>query len=209
MLNMRLHGVGCCIGLLLAVVSCSSPKPTGPPTVRTFQQEGGDVAYAGEKLTDMVTTTNTVVSLDAAQRQIVMRQPDGNIVTYRAGREIANLSDFKVGDPVKATVIEQLGISVVGSGKLPDPGKSPAPAPVMVRARNGAVLTSMPVTVVQFKAVVVQMDSYERQVVVQTPDGQRRAFHIRPEMDLGDLKVGDDVAVQATEAMAIELEKPY
>jgi hypothetical protein len=196
------------VGLLLAFASCSSPKPTGPPTVETFQQEGGGVAYGGETLTDMVTTTNTVVSIDAAQRQIVMRQPDGNIVTYRAGREIANLSDFKVGDPVKATVIEQLGIAVVGSGKLPEPGKPPAPAPVMVRARNGTVLTSMPLTVLQFKAVVVEMNPYQRQVVVQTSDGQRRAFHIRPNMDLGDLKVGDDVAVQATEAMAIELEKP-
>jgi hypothetical protein len=70
------------------------------------------------------------------------------------------------------------------------------------------VLTSILVTVVQFRAVVVEMNSHQRQMAVQTADGQRRVFNLQPEMDIGGLKVGDDVALQATEAVAIELEKP-
>ena len=34
--------------------------------------------------------------------------------------------------------------------------------------------------------------------------GSGGVFNVRPQMDLGGLKVEDDVAVQATEAMAIE-----
>jgi hypothetical protein len=96
------------------------------------------------------------------------------------------------GDPVKPRAIEQLGIAVAGS----------------VRARKGTVLTFLPVTVVEFRVVVVEMNPCQRQVAVQTSHGQRRVFNIRPKMDLGGLKVGDDVAVQATEVIAIELGNP-
>ncbi len=198
----RLHPAVWVLGIVLAVTSCSSPSPTVVGKGETFQQETGSVGYGGQTLTDMVTTTNTVVSIDEVQRQIVMRTPKGNEVTYRAGREISNFADFKVGDPVKATVIEQLGIAVVGSGNLPPAG------PVMVRARNGTVLTSMPVTVVQFKAIIVGLNPDQGQVMLQTADGQKRVVNVQPGVNLHALNVGDDVSVQATEAMAIKLEKP-
>src|ERR1017187_1925724 len=101
------------VAVLVLSTSCSSPPPKGPMAVHTFQQEGGGSGFGGAMLVNSVTTNATVVSLNTAQRQLLLRFPSGIEKTYRAGSEISNFDQIKVGDQVKATTVEDFAVSIV------------------------------------------------------------------------------------------------
>src|SRR5208283_4901113 len=47
-------------------------------------------------------TTATVESIDAAERKIVLKRADGVTTTLKAGPNVVNFDQIKVGDEVKA-----------------------------------------------------------------------------------------------------------
>src|SRR5262249_37230739 len=79
-----------------------SDKPMKP---ETLQQEIGYAGLGQETVIDPVTTNATVVALDAAQRLITLKYADGSIAPYKAGPEVGNFNDLKVGDQVKLTAV--------------------------------------------------------------------------------------------------------
>jgi hypothetical protein len=183
--------------------SCSSPKPTGPLKEYSFQQESGSAGFGGEVLTDSFATNATVVFVDAKQRTIGLKYPDGTGVAYKAGPEIANFNQFHVGDKVKATVIEERAVSLAGSGALPAAAKG---FPV-VRRPQPAELGNKPVQTVNLTAKVVAINLVSHAVTLQTADGQTRTVLVRDDIDLGAVNVGDNVSVVVTLAMTVALEK--
>lgn len=201
------HLISLSAAALLAglIVGCSSkPKADPPGKIETLAEAGGSSGYGGQTTIYQVTTTNTVVSVDTAARTIVMRAPDGRTVTYKAGPEIANLAAFKVGDPVKSTVIEEVGVSIAA----PNAPLSTTENPVVARQRDNPTLTAMPVTTVKFTAKILSFDYVLRAVALQMSDGTTRIIRVRQAINLGDFNVGDNVTVRMSEAMAIKLEKP-
>ncbi len=43
---------------------------------------------------------------------------------------------------------------------------------------------------------------------LQFPDGKAKNFVVRPDVDLTKVKLGEEVVIRATEALAVVVEKP-
>jgi hypothetical protein len=191
-------------GLLLSSLvlnSCSSPpKDTGP--LSTFQQEGGGIGYGGETVINTVTTNATIVSLDAVQRRIVLKYPDGRISPYAAGQEVSNFALLKVGDEVQTTVADQMGISVVKAGTLPDSRKTLSVLKGAAGSAGGSTVEVQNVT-----GTVQLVDYDQHAVTLQLSGGQTRTIKLMPMVDMTDVQRGSEVTVNFTEAKTFVVEK--
>src|SRR5688572_23650412 len=88
---------------LLLCTSCST-KPAGESNTVAAYQEG----VPGGVIVDTFQITATVTAVDHAKRQAMLVTPDGKKTQYKAGPEVINFDQVRVGDQVKATVTEQL-----------------------------------------------------------------------------------------------------
>ncbi len=187
---------------MMVFASCSSP-PEGPGKVVTYEEIAGGAGFGGESVVNSITTNATVVAVDATQRNIVLKYADGSRVTYKAGPEIVDFNQFKVGSRVITMVTENFSVSIVGTGALPDSKKGDT-----FGATNDLVLGIKPVETVGFTGKVLALDYVQRQATLQLSDGQTKTVKVREAVNLGDFNVGDNVSVLITKAMTIVPEKP-
>ena len=190
--------------VVLAILSsCSNPPPKGPPVVRTFQEEGGGSGFGGQVVLNSVTTNATVVSVDTAQRRLVLRFGSGAQATYHAGSEVPNFDQIRAGDQVKTTTVEEFAVAIAA----PDALSNPTNRVTVIRAPTGVELGAKPVATTKLTAKILAFDYYARQVTLQLTDGTTRTVRVREAVNLGNYNIGDTVSVLITEAMTIALEK--
>jgi hypothetical protein len=193
--------------LLLAVASCSS-TPKEQPAAETSAAPGdtagmAKVDRAGVVL-DAVTMTATVQSVNAADRTVVLKHPDGSLTTYECSPDVRNFDQIKVGDQVTATAAEELALALVKGGVPPAAGTSSA----IVRSPQGAKPGGKIVDTLAFTAKVMSVNAMGREVVLQMPDGQNKKVKVGPDINLANVNPGDDVGVRLTRAIAISVTTP-
>ena len=187
---------------LLASTGCSSTPKSQTETMNTAPMPDG---VRGGVVLDAVTTTATVQSINPADRSVVLQHPDGGLTTYQCGPEVRNFDQIKVGDQVTATVAESLAIGLMKGGSVPiGAGTSSA----MVRAPLGAKPGGKIVDTFGFTARVMGVDAQNRKVTLQTVDGQTQTVKVGPDINLANIKPGDDVGVRVTRAFAISVTPP-
>jgi hypothetical protein len=196
----------CLTAALLASVSCSSTPPpsnTGPVTTEAaFQNETG---FAGQTIVNTFAATNTVVSLDPATRKIGLRSADGRITTYTAGPDVVNFSQIKVGDQVRATMVEETAINMIPASS---PGEISGSG-VFARAQPGAKPGAASLDTITFTAKIISTNPWLHQVTLQLADGETKTITIRDDLiNLANFNPGDEVRVRRTEALALLVEKP-
>jgi hypothetical protein len=173
---------------LLALASCSStPEP-----------DSTDVH--AHVMLNTATATATVQSINPADRTVVLLHPDGSVTTYECGPEIRNFDQIKVGDHVTATVAESLAIGLIKGGGVPTGAGSTS---ATVRSPLGDKPAARMVDTVGFIAKIVSMDTANRQVTLQMPDGTSETVTAGPDVNLANVSVGDSVGVRLTRAIAI------
>jgi hypothetical protein len=196
----------CLTAVLLASASCSStppPSSTGPVTTEAaFQNETG---FAGQTIVNTTATTNMVVLLDPATRKIGLRRVDGHVTTYTAGPDVVNFNEIKIGDRVRATIVDEIAISMIPAGSPGEIGGSG----VIARAQPGAKPGAARLDTTTFTATIVSTNPWRHQVTVQMADGQTKTITIRNDLiNLADFNTGDEVRVRLTQALALLVEKP-
>ena len=144
-----------------------------------------------------------VVAIDAKTRTITLKGPKGRMVDVVAGEEVQNFPQIKVGDFLKVRFLQSLalelqktrtgatGIAAQGAAVKAEPGQRPAVAAA------GEVTAIAKVTAVNKKAKTITLKGprgNEVELDVQNPD----QFKV--------VKVGDEVKVTYTEAVAISVE---
>lgn len=151
----------------------------------------------------------TVESLDVATRMATLRTPDGEKLTLQVSPNVQNLAQVKPGDRVVVRYYEALVAELRnrgdGSGVVEAPRTSAAAARAAAGARPGAAVETQTsqtvrITGVDKKNHVVSFygsDGLARSVPILTPQGQEFA---------GKLKVGDEVELTYTEALAVSVE---
>jgi hypothetical protein len=158
---------------------------------------------------DTETVTATVEAIDVNTRMVALRGPEGEQFTVQAAPEIQNLAQVKVGDKVVARYYESLVAELRNRGDKSGETDAPASEAAIGRAAPGAkpgvaagrqVSQSVRITAIDNKNHVVSFygsDGLARSAPVRTPEGQ--AF-------LSKLKVGDEVELTYTEAVALSVE---
>jgi translation elongation factor P/translation initiation factor 5A len=184
---------------MLALTSCSS-APQGEGATMVAAEKG----VPGGVMVETYQTTATVTAVDAASRKVTLVTPDGTKTTFKAGPEVVNFPQIQVGDQVKATVAEQLVVFLRKNGEPANDGEAALVALAPVGAKPGVFMANT----VEVTAKVEAIDLEHRKATLRFPDGKSKTFKVRKDVDLTKGKLGDEVVIRTTEALAITVEKP-
>lgn len=184
---------------LLMSTSCSSlPKGQTQQLIVTRGSEPGMYSVETTKI------TATVTAIAAANRKVTIVTPEGQKRVVKAGPEVANFNQIRIGDQVIITVAEELVVFMAKDGlSLPD-GKSAVVARASLGDRPGVLVSETS----QITAKVVGLDKENRKATIQLPDGTTKTFTVRKDVDLSQRTIGEEIVFRYTESQAIRVEKP-
>ncbi len=184
---------------IIALSSCSS-TPEGEGAALAASREG----VPGGIYVETYQTTATVTGIDADTRKVTLVSPDGKKTLFKAGPEVVNFDQIQVGDQVKASVTEQLVVFMATDA----PPQSQGAATVVALAPVGAKPGGLVADTVQVKAIVTSLDIKKRKATLKFPDDSVKTFAVRKDVDQTKRKIGEEVIIRCTEAVAISVEKP-
>jgi hypothetical protein len=184
---------------LLSLAGCSS-APTGETTTTLSMEESA----TGVAVAETVQMTATVTAINPAKRTVTLTGPSGQAVTYKAGPDVVNFDQIRVGDQVQATLIEEIAVFLRKPGGPPSAGEA---ATVGLAPRGGKPGVVMADTV-EVSARVVAVHSVNRKVMLRLADGRTKTVAVGNSVNLAAVKPGDDVVVRLSEALAVLVEKP-
>src|SRR5215510_6370480 len=100
---------------------------------------------AGAIEVDAISATSKVTGVDSAKRTVTLTNNAGESNTYKLGKKVRNFDQIKVGDQVKATLLESVAVVVRKSSAPPDAAegrlvavapKGAMPGVIMAKARE-------------------------------------------------------------------------
>jgi hypothetical protein len=146
-----------------------------------------------------------VVALHRAQRTVSLRGPQGNVVTIKVDKAAQNFDQVRVGDEVKLQYYESVAIYVTSDGKPPAADSAVA---VGVAAK-GAKPAGEVIEVTDVSATIEAINPVKRVLTLKGPQGN--VFPVTVDKSVqgfNALRVGDNVHVRHTEALALTVSKP-
>jgi len=182
------------LGLALTLPTfAQESKPSTPPTL------------SAEK-TILVTITAKVEAIDQEKREVTLKGPLGNVVTFVVDERVKRLNEVKAGDHVTADYYVSL------AGELREPTEEEKKNPLTViagaaRAPKGTSPAGGGLRAFKVVATVVGLDLPTQSVTLQGPLGNYASIRAEKVENLKKLRLGDTVVVTYTEALAISLEK--
>jgi Cu/Ag efflux protein CusF len=197
-MNKNLVSIVFSMALSAWITSCST-APEGASTLTAAFQPG----VPGGTQVRTFKTTATVTAIDPATRKLTLAGRDGSESTFKAGPDVVNFDQIHVGDQVKATVAEQLVVFMRQNGAPAGEGESAAIALAPAGAKPGVFLADTAETTAKVHAINLK----RHQATLLFPNGKTRTFTVRADVDLNQVKLGDDIVIRATQALAIQVEK--
>jgi hypothetical protein len=171
------------------------------------QEKAGPAADAkpGVVVADLTELTATVDAVDYHKRLVTLTGPRGNTVTVKAGPQVKNLDQVKVGDLLVVQHYESVALFVRKSGEPPAATEVAAVA----LAPKGQEPGGIAVDTVELTATVEAIDYAKRTVTLRGPQGKTQTVKVDPSVErFPQVKTGDEVVVRHTEALAISVGKP-
>jgi hypothetical protein len=185
------------VALLLAIAGYAQ-QPTATVNAKTKPGAKGAIEVGA------ITATEKVTAVDSAKRAVTLTSDAGESNTYELGKDVRNFDQIKVGDQVKATLLESVAVAVHKSGAAPDAGARGVVAVAPKGAMPGVVMAKTR----EITAKIVSIDPTARTVTVEGPMGGKPTIEVGPNVNLGELQQGDNVTLRVTNALAIRVEKP-
>jgi antitoxin (DNA-binding transcriptional repressor) of toxin-antitoxin stability system len=151
------------------------------------------------------TVTATVQALDLKKRVVTLKGPKGNIFDITVGPQAKNLDQVKVGDEVVITYYESIAY------RLLKPGEATVPTTqtdVVETAKKGAKPAGVAGSQTTLTATIEALDLKAQTATLKRPDGKSFTVKAQDPKNLEAVKVGDEVVITYTEALAISVEKP-
>jgi Cu/Ag efflux protein CusF len=188
--------------VLLATNAFAADKPAAKAEAKPAAKAEAkpEVATLGE----VTKITATVEAIDQKTREVTLKGPKGNTITFTAGPEVKNLAQVKKGDEVTVEYGQALAVSLkkstktVVSREITEATKAAAPGkkPGVVAARKVAVTAQ--IQAIDTATNMVTLKGVEHTVDIQAKD---------PAV-LKEFKVGDFVDAVYVEAVAISVHTP-
>src|SRR5881394_2443980 len=156
--------------------------------------------------TILVTVTAKVEAIDQTKREVTLKGPLGNVVTFVVDERVKRLGEVKVGDEVTADYY----VSLAGELRAPTEDEKKTPLTVLAgaaRAPKGAAPAGGALRAFKVVATVIGLDLPTQSVTLQGPLGNTGTIRAENVENLKKLHLGDTVIVTYTEALAISLQK--
>ncbi|MFO0827290.1 MAG: hypothetical protein U0572_03985 [Phycisphaerales bacterium] len=187
--------------LVSALAACASQQGSSGGS------SGGSTSSTGREIGTLEIAGNrgraTVQMVDPTFGSITLAWDTGQVNTYRVNQNVIDLRLYNVGDIVDASVAEGIAVYIGLKGAPP----SERPAGTVALASGGESPTTVLASTVILKDRIAAVDQVARTLTVEGLSGMRRTVQVAPGVDLSPLKVGDDIELQVTEAVAIRLDR--
>lgn len=188
------------------VLACSAftyaeEKAMPPMSERPAQQAMTEGAIAVET----TTASYTIESIDKDTRAVTLKGEDGKTHTLKAGKEVRNFDQIKVGDKVNATLTDEIAVAVRPAGSPPS---NMGQANMIALAPKGAKPGVIMARTDEITCKIVSVDAASRTLTFETPAGQSKTIKVAPRVNLDTFKTGDDVTLQWAQALAVIVQSP-
>jgi hypothetical protein len=179
------------------------------PLCATAQQKSGDAAVVTSQsapgkrtITRTQRVVATVESVDAKQRKLTLKGPQGTVLPVEASPDVRNFDQIKVGDRVVVRYHEALSLSLRKDGKeVRGATESSDGARAPAGQRPAGVVTET----VKVTADVIGVDAKTQMVKLRGPK-QTVELYVADPKQLKQIKVGDQVDAEYAQALAISVE---
>ena len=156
----------------------------------------------------LVSATATVQAIDHAKREVTLKGPLGNVITFSVDKRVKRLGEVKVGDEVTADYY----VSIAGELRPPTEEEKQTPVQIIkgtVRAPKGTEPAGGELHAFKAVTIVQGLDLPTQSVTLQGqgPMGYTATIRARNVDNLKKLRLGDTIVVTYTEALAISVEK--
>ena len=152
---------------------------------------------------NVVKVTATVEAVDLANRVVSLKGPKGNTFDLKVGEQVKNLPQVKVGDKVVARYYESIAVQVMKPGA---PGGA-ATTQAVGAAKPGERPAGVVANQVTVTATIEDISPKKTYVTLKGPGGNTVDVKVRDPKNLENVKVGDQLEITYTEALAISVEK--
>ena len=154
----------------------------------------------------LVTVTAKVQAIDSAKREVTLKGPLGNVVTFAVDERVKRLNEVKVGDEVTADYY----ISLAGELRAPTEEEKKSPLTILAgaaRAPKDTAPAGGALRAFKVVATVIGLDLPTQSLTLEGPLGNSGTIRAENVDKLKQLRLGDTVIVTYTEALAISLQK--
>ena len=191
--------VAVCVVMFMVLVLASSGLTAEKKAAKEPAEKPAGV------MVDVATVKATVDSVDAANRTVTFKLPNGTLRTVKAGPEVRNFDQIKPGDIATARYLESVAIVVTKKGGQPAASGSQTVKVAAKGEKPGAVIANT----LDITAVVEKIDHKKRLISLKGPEGNVREFRVDESVkNFKNIKKGDAVFLRFTEAVAITIDAP-
>ena len=150
------------------------------------------------------TLVATVTAVDAAQRSVTLKGPQGREVPLKVGPDVRNLEQVAVGDKVVVKYLESLSLTLMKDGKALRGGvETGAAARTPPGDKPGGIVAEQ----VEVTADVVAVDPKQQTITLKGPQ-QTVEMRVPDAKQFRLVKVGDQVDFTWSEAVQVTVDAP-
>jgi len=186
-----------CTALLMTRL-CVAQAPAEKPVAAGASMSRADAV--------LVTVTASVESINLTNREVTLKGPLGNQVTFTVDQRVKRLKEVKVGDFVRADYY----ISIAAELRKPTPEEEKTPFVVLDAAGKAPAGTSPAAGGLRRLKIVATIEGLDRPtqtITVKGPLGNYLTTRVDDPANLTKMRIGENIVVTCTEALAISLEK--
>jgi len=168
--------------------------------------KGGAAIVSAPGMATMATTTELsakVVAIDKATRTLTLKGQKGEAVDFVASADVKNFDQIKVGDMVVARYVQALTLELRNTRAA---AGSPTVREEAVKAKPGEKPAVAGVREVTAIADVTAVDPKKSTITLKGPRGNVVTLDVKNPDQFKVVKVGDQVEVTYTEALALSVE---
>lgn len=159
----------------------------------------------GAVAVEEVTATATITSIDPVKRAVSLKFGDGSTKGFIVSDAVKNFDQMKVGDIVRSTVVESVAIYVKKMKQDPDVKVEKSVNVAPKGQKPGIAITET----FELTAKIESIDLNKGTITLKTPSGDFKTFAIKKSEDsFKNIKIGDDVVVDVTMAVILDVEAP-
>jgi hypothetical protein len=187
--SFRLYASTAVLALLAAACATRPPEPVSVESVEEVSA--------------------TVETLDVDSRTVTLRGTDGNAVAMQVAPSVRNFAQIRTGDRVVVRYYSGLVAELRGRGDASGETEAPVTTGVLGRAPEGARPTGIAGTQTHQTVRITNVNKRNYIVTFFGSDGISRSLPVRTPQGrefIKKLKVGDEIDVTYTEAVAISVE---
>ena len=171
-------------------------------TVSTFAQNP-PVSTAGAA---QASITARVEAIDQTTREVTLKGPLGNVVTFTVDKRVTRLEEVKVGDDVVADYY----VSLAADFRAPTAEEKGRPITVLTEGAKAPAGTTPAAGVLRVTKAVVTVEGLDRptsSLTVLGPKGNLVTVKVADTAALAKLRLGDTIIVTYTEALGVSIVK--